>query len=106
MIKTQSGAQGKPWLAGNWGAGRDSHWAGLAREGSISQQNPGYHDCSWMCITLVSFQFNFFLILLQHSLKKRGTRSLGKTDKKSSVQVLLVSLHSRRQHNPKWQVLV
>jgi len=32
MIKTQSGAQGKPWLAGNWGAGRDSHWAGLARE--------------------------------------------------------------------------
>ena len=81
-------------------------WAGLAREGSISQQNPGYHDCSWMCITLVSFQFNFFLILLQHSLKKRGTRSLGKTDKKPSVQVLLVSLHSRRRHNPKQQVLV
>lgn len=32
MIKTQSGAQGKLWLAEKWGAGRDSHWAGLARE--------------------------------------------------------------------------
>ena len=32
MIKTQCGAQGKLRLAGNWGAGKDSHWAGLARE--------------------------------------------------------------------------
>lgn len=78
----------------------------LGRGGEGSQRNPGCCDCSWMCITLVSFQLNLFLILIQHSLKKRGTRSLGKTDKKPSVQVLLVSLHSRRRHNPKQQVLV